>query len=399
MNFSLYIAKRYSVSFSKSTAINIITIIASLGIVVSTMALFVVLSGFSGLRDFSLSFINQMDPDVKVTSLTGKKITLTPKQLAALEKAPEVAHFSKVIEERVLFSFNSKQEVAYVKGVDSNYIKVASIDQKLYTGQWLQPNTNQAVAGYGIAEKLSVGLYDFNSALEVFVPKPGKGNLDSKNAFNQAELTPVGIYAISDELDRKFIYTDLGMAQEILQFPPNVCTALEFKIAPNHTESQLISFLDTLFEGKVQIKNRAQLNESLYRMLNTENMAVYLIFTLVIIVALFNLVGALIMIILEKKNNLLTLYNIGVQIQDLKRIFLFQGLLLTVVGGIIGILLGIGLVFLQLHYNLVMITATMAYPVRFEFINIGIVLGTIFILGLLASLIASSRVSKKFIIN
>ena len=200
MNFPLYIAKRYLFSKSKNNAINIITRIASGGIIIGAMALFVVLSVFSGLRVFSLSFSNDFDPDLKVNPITGKSFVLTPEQEQKLLKCPGVASYSKIIEERVLFSFDEKQQVAYIKGVDSNYVKVNKASQKLFNGQWLRPNTYQVVIGYGISEKLSLGLFDMNNVLEVMAPKPGKGNFSSINpedSFSKLTLVPVGIYAIS----------------------------------------------------------------------------------------------------------------------------------------------------------------------------------------------------------
>ena len=358
------------------------------------MALFVVLSGFSGLRELSLSFTNQIDPEIKILPKTGKNITLTPEIKKELAQANLFVAFSEVIEERVLFSFNDKQQVAYIKGVDSNFVYVTDIEKKLYTGQWLEPNTYQAVAGYGIADKLSLGLFDYENDLEVIAPKPGIGTIDSREAFIQETLFPVGIYTLSEELDQKYIFTAIDVARNLLNFSPNQATAIEFKLKPGVSESKAISFLNQVFKEEVQVKNRAQLNESLYKMLNTENLAVYLIFTLVIIVALFNLVGALIMMIFEKRFNLKTLYNLGVEVKDLRRIFLFQGLLITFIGSLIGLVLGIGLVVLQQQTHLVMINASIPYPTKFELLNIIIVLFTVIALGFTSSVIASSRVNK-----
>lgn len=398
MNFPFYIARRYTISFSKSTAINIITGIATIGIIVSAMALFVVLSVFSGLREFSLSFANETDPDLKIINTVGKSFTLSTTQENRLKQSKTIAFYSKTIEERVLFSFKEKQEVAYLKGVDSIFKKTNPFEKKIYAGQWLTPNSSQAVIGYGIANKLSMGLFDFNNSLEVFAPKPGKGAIENPNeAFNEAFLTPVGIYAINDDLDQKYVFADLALAQELLQYQPNQISALELKLKPGIKEDEAITELENIFGAKIQIKTRAQLNDSLYKMLNTENIAVYLIFTLVIIVALFNLVGALIMMILDKKANLKTLFNLGAEIKHLRSIFLLQGSLLTFFGGSIGLLLGIIFVILQQQFALIMITPSMAYPIRFEVSNILIVLGTIITLGLIASWIASSRVSKSLL--
>lgn len=398
MNFPFYIARRYTVSFSKSTAINIITGIAAIGIVVSAMALFVVLSVFSGLRTFSLSFANDTDPDLKAFPKEGKSFFISTDQENQLKNAESLAFYSKIIEERVLFSFNEKQEVTYLKGVDTNFQNVNPFEKKIYAGQWLKPNTTQAVVGYGIANKLSMGLFDFNNALEVFVPKPGKGPIENpKEAFNESYLTPMGIYAINDELDRKYVFANLPLVQELLQYQPNQVSGIEFKLKPGVSENDAVAEIETIFQNNILVKTRAELNDSLHKMLNTENIAIYLIFTLVIIIALFNLVGALIMMILDKKANLKTLFNLGTEIRGLRQIFLLQGLLLTVVGGFIGLLLGVVFVLLQKKFALIMITPSMAYPIEFELLNVVLVLGTIILLGFAASWIASSRVSKNLL--
>lgn len=369
-----------------------------MGIIVGAMALFVVLSVFSGLKDFSLSFANDIDPDLKVSSTTGKSFFISPKQENEIKKIEGIASFSKIIEERVLFIFDGKQDVTYLKGTDQNFSKVNAIEKKLFNGQWLKPDSYQVVVGYGIAQKFSMGLLDFNNQLEILVTKPGKGVIENpEQAFNKTIAIPVGIYAISEDLDSKYVFADLGLAQELLEYKTNQVSGIEIRLKTGADESAVLGKLQTIFNNSVTIKNRAQLNDSLYKMLNTENIAVYLIFTLVIIVALFNLIGALIMMILDKKANLKTLFNLGTEIKDLRKIFLLQGTLLSLFGGIIGLVLGIVIVFLQQQFQLIMITPTLAYPVVFSLENVLIVLATIVTLGFIASLIASSRVSKKLL--
>lgn len=401
MNFPLYIAKRYIFSFSKNNAINIITGIASAGIIVGAMALFVVLSVFGGLREFSLSFSNDFDPDLKANPSVGKSFLVSSEQENKLKNTAGIASFSKIIEERVLFSFDGKQQISYLKGVDKQYTEVNKASQKLFNGQWLKPDTYQVVIGYGISNKLSLGLFDFSSPFEVFVPKPGKGNIDTpEEAFKNEVLIPVGIYAINDDLDSKYVFADLGLVQEVMDFKINQVSGIEFKLKPNADEAAVLTEIENILSNskqKITVKNRAELNATLHKMLNTENIAIYLIFTLVIIIALFNLIGALIMMILDKKANLKTLFNLGTEIKSLRKIFLLQGTLLSIFGGIIGLVLGIIIVVVQQQFKLIMITETLAYPVVFDVLNIVIVFVTIVSLGFIASLIASSRVGKKLL--
>ncbi len=395
MNFPFYIAKRYIFSKSKNNAINIITRIASGGIVIGAMALFIVLSVFSGLREFSLSFSNDFDPDLKASPVTGKSFTISPEQEKQIKNSQGIADFSKIIEERVLFSFKGKQQVAYLKGVDQNFVKVNKASEKLFNGQWVKPNTYQCVVGYGISEKLSMGLFDFNNPFETYVPKPGKGNIENpEEAFNKSSLIPVGIYAMSEELDSKYVFADLGLAQELLEYKPSQISGIEIKTKPNANQTEVIGQIQKILNNKVNVKTRAELNATLYKMLNTENVAIYLIFTLVIIMILFAFSGAIIMMVLDKRENLKTLYYLGTEPKNLKKIFLFQGTLLCAIGGITGLALGSIVVFVQQKFQLIMITQSLAYPVVFSLENIAIVFGTIMLLGCAASLIASSRASK-----
>lgn len=394
----MYIAKRYLFSLSKNNAINIITALASGGIIVGTLALFVVLSVFSGLRVFSLSFSNTIDPDLKVGPLQGKNFFISPQQESQIKTIDGVASYSKVVEERVLFFFDGKEQVNYLKGVDTNYTKINDVAKSLFNGKWLRHNTAEVVVGYGISQKLSLGLFDFNNSLEVYVPRKGKAVIESEEeAFNKSVLIPTGIYAISEDLDSKYVFADLALTQELLEYKSNQISAIEIKTKPNANENAIIEKLNGIFQNKTEVKTRAQLNATLYKMLNTENIAVYLIFTLVIIIALFNLIGALIMMVLDKKSNLKTLYNLGSEIKDLKKIFLLQGSLLTIIGGIIGLILGIIIVLIQQHFKIIMITESLAYPVVFNFQNVLIVFGTIVTLGFISSWIASSRVTKKLL--
>ncbi len=384
-------------SASKNKAINIINRIASMGIIVGALALFVVLSVFSGLKEFSLSFSSAFDPDLKVESVQGKSMVISPTQENKLRAIRGITAYSKVIEERVLYRFDGKEMVTNIKGTDTHFGRVIPLKKIIYQGNWIQPQTNEVVLGYGLCQKLSLGLYDYNNPLEVYVPRPGKGAIENPDdAFNKTTLAPVGVYAISEDLDEKYVFANLELVQGLLEYPENRIGGLELKLAPQADEVAVSNQLRALFPD-IRVKNRAQLNDSLYKMLNTENVAVYLIFTLVIIIALFNLIGALIMMILDKKNNLKTLYNLGTPVKELRRIFFWQGTLLSVFGGLVGLLLGVVLVLLQQQFQFIMITPTLAYPVICSLENATLVMATISVLGVTASWIASSRVTKKML--
>ena len=398
MNFPLYIAKRYLRSKSSNNAINFITIIAAVGVILGAASLFIVLSGFSGLKDFSLQFSTIIDPDLKAVPASGKSFLLTDNQFEKLHALEELASYSKIIEERVILAYDDKNYPAFIKGVDENYNQVNAIDSVIIQGSWLRPNTDQMVAGWGVSNHLSLGVLDYGKAVTIYVPKPGTGQITStKSAFNAIQCINVGLFDINESLNETYVYTDLEMSRELLNYKQHELSAIEFKLNPNVDEDTIKPKLEAILGDGISIKNRIQLNDALYKMLNTENLAVYLIFTLVLIIALFNVIGSIIMMILDKKKTLSTLYKLGASVKDIRRIFFYQGSLMSVFGGIIGLVLGLIIVAIQQAFSLVMITPSLPYPVAITVSNVIVVMLTISILGIMASKIASVRISKSLV--
>ena len=398
MKVSFYIAKRYLRSKSSTNAINIMTLIASAGITIASAALFIVLSGFAGLKTFSLSFSSFVDPDLKIIPAQGKTFSLDNTTLNKIETIDGVANISKIVEERVVISVDNKNVLATLKGVDSNYDKVTGIKEMVAQGSWLENNSLQVVSGWGISNELSFGVLDYSKSLQIYVPKPGSGQITSvKGAFNSINVVNVGLFDINEEMNQKYIFADINTAKILLNYSDNTFSAVEIKFQPNADETFLRERISEIIPTPVVIKNRVQLNDALYKMLNTENLAVYLIFTLVIIIALFNVIGAIIMMILDKKKSLNTLFNLGANVSNIKRIFFIQGSLMTLISGIIGLVLGLIIVWLQQTFNLVMITPSLPYPVEIKIWNLVIVIITITVLGLIAAKIASSRINKKLL--
>lgn len=402
MNISLYIAKRYLISKSSQNAVNIINFVTFLVIVIGAASLFIVLSAFDGLKTLSLSFSNSFDPDLKAVSAGGKFFEFTENDKQSLLNIEGVADYSKEIEERIFLTFKQKNHIAYIKAVDSNYTNVTGVDSLLYYGSWIGKDPYQVVTGIGIANLLGLGINDYRNQLKILAPKPGKGSVTSgisgsNKPYNELSVSVSGVYAVNDELDKKFVFARLSTVQPLLEKNENQITGINFKIKPTATPSVVGAEIEKALDGKVKIKTRAQLNDTLYKMLNTENLAIYLIFTLVLIIALFNVVGAIIMMILDKKSNAATLYSMGVSIKNLKRIFFLQGLLVTTVGGITGIVLASILVWSQISLQWIKLTPSLAYPVEYNLMNVAVVFVTIFVLGFLASKIAANRVNKDII--
>ncbi|WP_242130955.1 ABC transporter permease [Aestuariivivens marinum] len=402
MNVSLYIAKRYLRSKSSNNAINIISYIALLGVILGSASLFIVLSGFAGLKDFTLQFSTIIDPDLKAVVAKGKSFILTDEEAVKLSHIEDIVVFSKVVEERVFIQSNDKSyPSASIKGIDDNFKRVNVIDSILEQGNWLQEKTNQIVVGSGISNNLSFGVLDYNKVINIYVPKPGKGQINSvEEAFNTVNAVNVGVFSINESLNDTYVFASLSLAQHLLNYKHNQISAIEFKLKEDTDEAWVREQIQAVLGDKVVLKNRAQLNDALYKMLNTENLAVYLIFTLVLIIALFNVIGSIIMMILDKKKTLNTLFNLGANIKDIRNIFFLQGSLMSVLGGIIGIAVGLLLTLNQLYGPIGLkffITASLPYPVKIKIINVFIVFFTISVLGVIASTIASARITKNLV--
>ena len=397
MKFSLYIAKRYLFTKSTNNAINIISRIASAGVIFGSMLLLIVLSGFSGLKTFTLSYSSVVDPDFKISPGSGKRIVVTPEQLIKLQDITTVVSYTKVIEEKVLLEFNGKTELATFKGVDEQYQNTIAIDSTISLGQWFAPNTSQTVVGDELAFKLGLGVFDYSSNLKLLVPKSGKGQLNVDD-YNTVLGYNVGLFNVNDIYNPQYLFISLKTAQKLLDYDVNTINAIELKTIEGVDEEKLRKELNNIFDNKIIIKNKPQLNDAIHKMLNTENIAVNLIFTLILIIALFNVIGSITMMIIEKKKDLLTLSNLGTSNSEIKQIFFLQGALLTFIGGSIGVVIGVLLVGSQVIFEYIKIPGTdVPYPVELTLVNVLIVLATIFLLGLIASVVASYRISKKML--
>ena len=398
MKFPVFIAKRYLFTKSSNNAINIITLISAVSIIAGAAALFIVLSGFSGLKDFSLSFSSIFDPDLKVLPASGKTISFSPDLAAELEANPDIISYTQVIEERAFLEFRGKNHIAYIKGVDENYRNVNNIDSTLLYGNWITPEEPVAAIGFGISRILSLGVNNYSDLLRVMVPKPGTGQItDPTQAFNSSQLVVSDIFQVNEELDQKYLFTNIDYVRKLLNYNEATLSSVELKLNPKADPVQVQQRIQRLFGDQTEVKTRFQLNDKLYKMLNAENLAVYLIFTLVLIIALFNLVGSIIMIIIDKKANIQTLHSLGASLKDIKKIYFLQGTMMSVFGGIIGLILGSLIVGAQLQFQLKMITPTLPYPMEFTLVNFLAVFFTISILGILASYLASSTIRPKLL--
>ena len=380
------IAWRYFFSKSQQTVINRINSIALLVIIIATASLMIVLSAFSGLKEFGLSFSNAFDPDYKVLPRKGKVILLDSLSIKKLEKISCINALAPVLEEKVFLSFNEKSQVAFLKGINKHYLSVIPADSLVAIGEWLIPESNSVVAGYGIGASMDLGVYDYSNFLNISVPKKSiKGNLN-QNPFYSQQAVVVGLYQISQDIDKKYVFSSISFARKLFQYPKDAYSAIEIQIKPNTSHDFLSQELRKILGENFVLKDRVAQNTALYKMLKTENIAVYLIFTLVLIIAMFNLVGALVMMILDKKPDMKILEAMGVTTNSLRKVFFILGLLISLIGGAIGIVFASLLIVIQQVRPLLFVPGTsLPYPVNWEFENFILVIMTLTILGMISS--------------
>ena len=304
MNFPVYIAKRYLRSKSSQNAVNIINFITFLVIVIGSAALFIVLSAFTGLKSFSLQFTTSFDPDIKAIPTTGKFFELSKEKEDQLKQLSTVAYYSKEIEERVYLTFKDKSHLAILKGIDEQAKNTVGLDSSLYFGEW---NTEgfSSVVGIGIFNILGVPINNFQSPMVALAPKPGKGSINQQvfqaKPYNSLSLVVSGVFSAEEEADRSYVFASLPVVQQLLEKNTSTFSSLSFKLTDKINVEAAKQELSPILGNDVKLLSKQEQNSTLYKMLNTENVATYLVFTLVLIIALFNVVGAIIMMILDKQ--------------------------------------------------------------------------------------------------
>ena len=389
------IAFRYFFSKNEQTVINRINFLSLILIIISSASLFIVLSAFDGLKTFGLSFSNKFDADYELSPTTGRYLTLSSKKISEIKNIDEIIEVAPQIEEKVFLSFKEKNQVAVLKGVDSTYNKVIPIKDLVLIGDWIDYDTSKTVIGYGISTKLGLGVYDYSSFLKISVPQNKTSSILNLNPFKSLPLIVVGLYQINEELDNKYIFTSISFAKDLLSLKENQYSNIILKTNNTENKKQLEKKIKLIVGEKIKLTSRLEKNAALYKMLNTENIVVYFIFSLVMIVSLFNLIGSLIMMIINKKKEMKILIAMGMSNKNLSQIFYLIGLIICFIGGVTGISLGAFLVFIQKYSSLIYVPGTnLAYPVEFNLKNIITVFLTLIILGSISSLWSIQGVKK-----
>ena len=392
MYLPLNIAKRYLFSKKKTNAINIISGISILGMTVGTMALIIVLSVFNGFESLVISLHNAFNPDIEISSKLGKTFVADSSLISKIESVEGVKYVSQVLEENALLKYNDKQYIATVKGVDDNFEHVSNVDSVIIRGEYALKKKEQpfAVLGIGVEGALFADIDNPFYSIKVYVPKRGnKTVLDPSKAFNIKEITPGGSFSIQQDFDNKYMIVPLRWIRELLNYK-NEVSAIEISASSSNTQAALINLLGDDFE----VKNRFEQNEFLYKILKTEKLGAYLILTFILIIAAFNMIGSISMLVIEKKKDIFTLKAIGSSNALIKQIFLTHGLLMSFLGCGIGLALGLLICWAQIEFGILKLEGLFvvdAFPVKILIEDFFLILITVVTIGIIAAWIPSRK--------
>ena len=364
MRFTRLLALRYTFGLRKKIAVTLISRFAAFVIGVAVFAFFVVLSVFGGLREFGLQFTHAFDPDIRISSAIRGQFNMEEAVFVAVQNHPEVALTSATLSQEMMLRFEDRTASANIIGVDSLFYAVVAGETMV--GDWVQPGAYELVLGIGVLSQLDGAAYDHPEGITLVPNKRGVGVLNQQ-AFSAQSAIVRGVFQIGASIDDNTAYAPIDMVQQILRTPENQANALYLKLTDAADEIAVQQDLQKIVGKDYSIKTKAELNPALYKMLETERVAVVAILTLVVLIALFNVVGAIIMTLLEKKSNIKTLHQLGATAPSLRRVFFMQGLLLSGLGSGIGLLLAILVVWLQKSFAFFNIPGSgLPYPVALE---------------------------------
>ncbi len=399
MPISNQIARRYFFSKSSSNAVNIITGISVAGILVGSAALIIVLSAFNGLENLVRGFYEDFDPDLKIVPSSGK--FFNEKELIENLNASEgIAFYAKVLEEKALFSFRDKEYIASLKGVDGNYPEVTRIKSKVPFGEYRLDEKlaiNPALIGAGVAYYLGFSRSDFQEPINIFIPKESNGL--GNQSFRSDRLFPLGLFSVQPEFDETFVISDLAFAREVLNRPQD-CSAIEIKVAHEASVAEVQSNLTDLLGADFKVLNREEQQASFLKVMRTEGLFTFLIFALILSIATFTIAGSLTMLMFEKRSNLHTLWSMGTPITELRKVILKIGLIISLSGGLGGLIIGAGIVIAQEHFQLISVGEGYivdAYPVALRWTDVLIVSITVLCLGYLSAWLSARRLNLKLL--
>lgn len=392
-------------SKKKQNIINIISAISVAGIIVGTMALVIVLSVFNGFNSLIETFFSNFDPDLKITASHGKMFIPGDSRFEEIQNLPGVIHYAEVIEEVALLKYGSQQFPAVVKGVPQNYSNYTNIDTLMVDGAFMleDKGINYAVVGQGVAYNLGLGL-SFVDPIRIFVPKKGRqASVNLARSLNFDYIYPAGVFSVLEEIDSKYMIVPYHFAAELFE-SENRVSAVELGTDPKVNPKKLQKEIQEILGESFHVKNKYQQHDLIFRTMKSEKWASYLILVFILIIASFNMLGSLSMLIIDKKEDLFILRSMGADSKLIRKIFLFEGWLITFFGAVIGSLLGILVCWIQIKFEIVTLPGAgsfiiSAYPVQIILSDILLILGIVLGIGFIASWYPVRFISHRFLLS
>ncbi len=405
MSFPLYIARRYFFAKKSHNIINMISGISFLGVSVGTMALIVVLSVFNGFESLVINLFNSFNADYQVTTEKGKTFVINESALARLSRVEGVLSVSPVLEEKALIRYRSKQMIVNLKGVPADYGVRSGLDSMLVDGQFrLQPGSLATVVpGYGVGTQADLIINDFQNPVEIYLPRAGSGSMTVlSGAFNSARVVVSGVFSVQQEFDGKIVFVPFALMRDLLDGKEGM-TSLEIRMKKGFQSQQSRKAIQELLPGGLLLKNRFEQEEMLFKVMRSEKWAIFSILTFILLIATFNVIGSLTMLILEKKKDIAVLFSLGATRKEIRNIFLAEGWIISLAGALSGLLLGGILGWLQQRYGLVSLGGAdggfliSAYPVKMKTLDFLYTFITVLAIGYLAAWIPVHRITQKYL--
>lgn len=369
------------------------------------MALIIVLSVFNGFEELIVSLFNSFNPDLVITVEKGKTFHFQDFPAEEIENIPGVYVLTEVVEENALLKYREKQYIATIKGVSDNFEEMSGLDTMLIDGTFTlrERGSPRMIMGAGVSYYLSTSLNDKLNPILVYVPKrEGRIGVRMEQAFNTERIFPSAVFSIQQDFDTKYAVVPIEFARKLLDYTDEV-TAIELGIARGHDVEAIKLQVQQILGENFAVKNRFEQQEMLYKVMQSEKWAIFLILTFILIIATFNVISSLTMLILDKKKDITVLHSMGAGNKLIKRIFLFEGTMISIGGALLGLLLGGLISLLQQEFGLISLgggTGTFvidAYPVKIEWVDFALVFATVIILGLLAAWFPVRQISLKYL--
>ena len=384
---SLKIAVRYLFSKKSHSAINAISIVSVCGVAIATMAMICTLSVYNGFEELITTLYSELDPQIEVRSKSGKTLQTDASEIEKLIYIDGVDAVTPVIEDNALALFAGKQQPVTIKGVPQNYSSVNGIDKALIDGETLFSDSLTAVIGVGVSNTLMVAPY-FQSPIYLYAPKrKGKVNMvNPATSFNTSTVYCTGVFSISQpEYDDKLVYVPISIAKGLFDYTTEA-TLLEIKVNDETAVERVKTEMENLLGENYQVKNRIEQKSEAFSMMAIEKWVTFFMLIFVLVISAFNIVSSVSMLIIDKSNNIKTLHNIGATNILITKIFFYQGVLISFIGAIIGVVFGLTLSLVQQHYGLLRMGANFIveyYPVKVVWSDIFIVIAVVVLVGVL----------------